>query len=148
MPTVLFRERLYPSLGVNLALALSAPMVYLAALPINPVLGVVLGVAVPSVLIVAANLLSPVITLDGDVLRVGKMQLPTSELGPAKVYSGEEARFERGPGLSPGSQRLFRGDIDKVVKIPVTDPDDPTEYVLFSCRRGEDLAVALGADRT
>lgn len=146
MPTASFRERLYPSLGANLALGLSGPMVFLAALPINQLLSWVLGISVPIALIAVANLVAPVIELDERQLKVGKMRLPLSALGKISVYKGEEARHERGPGLNPATQRLFRGDIDAVVRVEVMDPHDPTDFVLFSSRRGEELAVALGAD--
>lgn len=148
MPTASFRERLYPSLGVNLALALSSPMVFLAALPINQTLSWVLGITVPAALIALANLSSPVIELKDSVLRVGRMKLPLEVLGALEIHTGEKARYERGPGLSPATQRLFRGDIDQVVKVEVLDPRDPTDFLLFSSRRGEELAVALAADRT
>ena len=75
------------------------------------------------------------------------MKLPRSVLGTAEAFSKDEARFQRGPGLSPGTQRLFRGDIDSVVKIKIEDPKDPTDFVLFSSRRAQELVSALNADR-
>lgn len=92
--------------------------------------------------------LAPKIVLTDQTLLVGKMVLPLSVLGEATFLEGDQAIFERGPGLSPGSQRLFRGDISSVVKIMITDENDPTEYVLFSSRKGADLVSALDANRT
>lgn len=122
-------------------------MVFLASLPISEPLAYVLALAVPITLISLAIMTSPVIELDESRLVVGRMQLPIEILGPATSFSGEEARFERGPGLSHLSQRLFRGDIDGVVRVEISDPKDPTDYVIFSSRRAAELAVALGADR-
>lgn len=122
-------------------------MVFLAALPISETLSWLLGVSVPIFLMVLANLLSPVIELTDSNLKVGRMTLPISVLGAAEVFEGEAARAQRGPDLSPGSQILFRGDIDKLVKIQIIDPADPTDFVVFSSRRAEALAIALGADR-
>jgi hypothetical protein len=123
-------------------------MVLLATLPFSQPLAFVLAVVVPAGLLAGAFFLAPIIELDEDHLRVGKMQIPRSALGKAEYFEDEAARIERGPGLSPGSQRLFRGDIVPVVKIWITDPEDPTEYLLFSSRRGGELVSALGANRT
>ena len=123
-------------------------MVFLAALPINETLSWVLGISVPATLILLANLSAPVIELSDSALRVGKMKLPLTIIGKVEVHAGDQARYERGPGLSAATQRLFRGDIDQVVKIEVLDPQDPTDFLLFSSRRGEELAIALAANRT
>ena len=123
-------------------------MVLLGALPFSQTLGVVLAVAVPFALISIAFATSPKIILLEDSLLVGRMKLPLAALGRAEHHTQDAARFEKGPGLSPGSQRLFRGDIEPVVKIFVVDPSDPTEYLLFSSRKGAELVSALDANRT
>ena len=122
-------------------------MVLLAALPFSAGLAATLAVAVPTVLVGLSFLLAPRILLQAEVLQVGKMRIPVKALGKAEFFDGDEAAFERGPGLSPGSQRLFRGDIKSVVKIQIVDPSDPTEYILFSSRKGKELVSALDADR-
>ena len=107
-----------------------------------------LAVAVPVGLISFFVARSPRIEINNEHLSVGRMRVPITALGQAQAFVGEQARFERGPGLSPGTQRLFRGDIDGVVKIAVTDSSDPTDYLLFSTRRGEELVSALRANLT
>ena len=143
-----FFERLHPSIGTVMALMLSGPMVLLAALPFSSVLAIVLALIVPLGLILVVIVTAPTLSLKGDELKVGRMRIPVAALGEAQFFDGEAARFERGPGLSPGSQRLFRGDIATVVRIEIVDPSDPTEYVLFSSRRGKELVSALDANRT
>ena len=143
-----FFERLHPSIGTVMALLLSGPMVLLAALPFSSELAIVLAVTVPLGLIALVVLSAPTLSIQSGELRVGRMRIPLAALGEAKSLGGEAARFERGPGLSPGSQRLFRGDIRDVVRIEIVDPSDPTEYVLFSSRRGRELVSALDANRT
>jgi hypothetical protein len=123
-------------------------MVLLAALPFDQGLAVVLAIAVPTLLIGLGFAVSPKVELQGDTLVVGSMRIPVQALGEAKFFDGEQAAFERGPGLSPGSQRLFRGDIKSVVRIEIVDPQDPTEYVLFSSRKGAELVSALDANRS
>ena len=143
-----FFERLHPSIGTVMALMLSGPMVLLAALPFSSALAIVLALIVPLGLILVVIVTAPTLSLQGDELKVGRMRIPLTALGEAQFFDGEAARFERGPGLSPGSQRLFRGDIAAVVRIEIVDPSDPTEYVLFSSRRGKELVSALDANRT
>ena len=125
---------------------LSSPMVLLATIPFSQQLATVLAIAVPVGLIFIFVSRAPMIEMHGDELVVGRMRLPLSALGSAEHFQGDRARFERGPGLSPGSQRLFRGDIDGVVKINITDPQDPTDYLLFSSRKGAELVSALRAN--
>ena len=143
-----FFERLHPSIGTVMALMLSGPMVLLAALPFSSALAMVLALTVPLGLIVFVFLTAPTLSLQDAELKIGRMRIPVAALGEAQFFEGEAARFERGPGLSPGSQRLFRGDIAAVVRIGIADPSDPTEYVLFSTRRGKELVSALDANRT
>jgi hypothetical protein len=125
------------------ALLLSSPMVLLAAIPFSAWLAYLLAVAVPLGLIGFFIWRAPRIVLADGVLEAGRMRVPLKALGEAEHFRGEQARFERGPGLSPGAQVLFKGDIDAVVKIHVTDPSDPTNYLLLSTRKGEELVSAL-----
>lgn len=148
MSKVLFRERLFPGPGIHLALMLSAPMVYLAALPISEVLALALGILVPAALIAVVNLRAPSVVLTDQMLSAGPMQIPLRAIGTVEVFSGEPARVQRGPSLSANSQLLFRGDVDSLVKIEIVDSEDPTDFVLISTRRAEALAVALGANRS
>lgn len=120
----------------------------LAAIPFSAELAYVLAVVVPIALISFFFLRAPRILLDETHLRVGGMRVPLNALGEAQALLGDEARFERGPGLSPGTQRLFRGDIAGIVKISVIDETDPTDFLLFSTRKGEDLVRALRANRS
>lgn len=128
------------------ALLLSSPMVLLGAIPFSANLAYLLAITVPACLIAYFFLRAPRILLSETHLEVGKMRVPLAALGTASSHTGDEARFERGPGLSPGTQRLFKGDIDGVVKIAVIDENDPTDYLLFSTRKGEKLVSALRAD--
>ena len=146
MPNTEFFERLTPSPGTLLALSLSAPMVLLAALPFSFAIALLLAILTPTLLISLSIVMAPKIQLANDELRVGRMVIPLSALGKAEAFSGEEARLERGPRLSTNSQRLFRGDIGSVVKIAVVDQEDPTDYLIFSTRKGLELVGAISAN--
>ena len=43
---------------------------------------------------------------------------------------------------------MFRGWVDPVLRVAVTDPDDPVPYWLVSTRRPEELRAAIEAERT
>ncbi len=50
-------------------------------------------------------------------------------------------------GLDARAWTVVRGWIDPVVRIPLSDPDDPVPYWLVSTRRPEQLVAALDEAR-
>lgn len=146
VPTPIFEERLNPSTSVVLALSLSGPMMLLAALPFGLPLAMTLAIVVPIALISGAFYIAPRI-LVGKALERGKFKIPLEAISSAESFTGEEARLQRGPKLDARARLAIRGDIDPVVKVNLSDPLDPTPYVLISTRRPEELVAALGADR-
>jgi hypothetical protein len=97
-------------------------------------------------LILGSFYLSPVIRVSHNLSR-GTFEIPIQVLGSAEIFTGEEARLERGPRLDARAKLAIRGDIDQVVKIQVLDAGDPTPYILVSTRRPEELVAALRANR-
>jgi hypothetical protein len=140
-----YRERLWPAPWLYFATALVIPASLLVFLPINLLAGI--GVAV--VLYVGCVLLllaaSPRITVAGDELTAGRARIPLALIGSAEAFSGDEARAERGTRLDARAWLLIRGWVDPVVRIQITDPQDPTPYWLVSSRRPAELAAALKA---
>ncbi len=144
---LVFEERLLPAPTTYLALSLSAPMVALAALPFGFELALILGVSVPALLFALASFLAPSISLSDTQLRAGSFALPREVIGEVRVLDAQEARFERGPGLNANARMLLRGDIPTMIKLEISDSNDPTPYVLISTRKAEALASALRANR-
>jgi len=144
--TTSYFERLYPSVGFLLALALSAPLVLLSVLPVSQSVAIILAVLVPVALIFLSIFSAPTIKVSENI-RVGRINVPLSALGEAVGLEGEQMKMERGPGLSPAAQFLIRGDIKSMIKVPVTDPNDPTAYLLISTRKPLELASAINAHR-
>lgn len=147
VPTPIFEERLSPSVSVVLALSLSGPMMLLAALPFGLPLALTLAIVVPIVLIASAFLISPKIVVSSELQR-GRFRIPLDVISKAELFVGEEARLERGPRLDARARLAIRGDIDAVVKVQLSDPLDPTPYVVISTRRPEQLVAALSANRS
>ena len=64
-----------------------------------------------------------------DELRAGDARLP----------------LRHGPQLDPTAFLLHRGWVGPLLRIEVTDPDDPTPYWVISVREPEKLAAVLSA---
>ncbi|GAA2245900.1 membrane protein [Streptomyces ruber] len=84
----------------------------------------------------------------GDVLVAGEAKIPVSALGDAEVLDPEEARAWRMHKADPRAFMLLRAYVPWAVRVPVTDPEDPTPYLYLSTREPERLAAALEAART
>jgi hypothetical protein len=138
-------ERLYPSVGFLVALSLSAPLVLLSVLPVNQTGAIVMAGLVPIGLILLSIFSAPTIQISENI-RVGRINVPLTALGEAYGLEGERMKTERGPSLSPAAQFVIRGDIKYMVKVAVTDPNDPTAYLLISTRNPAELASAINAN--
>ncbi|GAB4069477.1 hypothetical protein GCM10028777_31500 [Angustibacter speluncae] len=145
---VLHQERLWPSPGWWVVVALGAAMAGAAVLPVGvlvvaPVALVVLAACAAGLVAASAR----VVVADGE-LRAGPARVPVGLLGEAVALRGEQARHARGPGLDARAFLVLRGWVDPVVRVELVDPQDPTPYWLVSTRRPDDLVRALEAART
>lgn len=144
---VAFSERVLPAPTTYLALALSVPMVLLAALPFGLELAVVVSTLVGLSLTALVTVLAPKIEVSNGLLTAGRFAIPLEIIGDAKALDAEESRFARGPGLNANARLMLRGDVPNLVKVEISDVNDPTPYILISSRRGEELVGALRANR-
>ncbi|WP_442575695.1 DUF3093 domain-containing protein [Microbacterium sp. F51-2R] len=142
-----FRERLSPSLWVLVSAAVVAPMAALVFAPINTTVSLIAGVAVGVLFVSLLIVWSPVVAVEGGMLRAGRARIPVELLGTPVALTGEEARTARGPALDPKSWHVIRGGIDGVVVVPVTDEDDPTPTWVVSSRTPDRLAAAIRRDQ-
>jgi hypothetical protein len=126
-------------------MGLSAPLVLLSVLPVSQTGAIVLAVLVPVGLVLLSIISAPTIQVSENI-RVGRINVPLTALGEALGLEGERMKSERGPGLSPAAQFVIRGDIKYMVKVAVTDPNDPTAYLLISTRNPAELASAINAN--
>ena len=147
MPTNSYLERLYPSVGFFIAISLSAPLVLLSVLPVSQSGAVVMAGLVPVALVLLSIFSAPTIQITENI-RAGRINVPLSALGEAFGLEGDQMKTERGPGLSPAAQFVIRGDIKFMVKVRVTDPNDPTAYLLISTINPSGLASAINANRS
>jgi DUF3093 family protein len=81
--------------------------------------------------------------VDGE-LRAGDATLPLRYVGHVDVVPREGKQEALGPELDPTAHLVHRPWIGQVVRIEVTDPDDPTPYWIVSVRDAPGLVAALG----
>lgn len=138
-----YRERLSPSLWTIVAAAVVAPMAALVFVPLDTsvslAVGVIVAVAVVWVLIAA----SPVVRVADGELHAGVAHIDAAWLGTPIVLTGDDAREGRGPGLDARAWHLIRGGLDGLVRVPLTDPDDPVTEWVISSRTPDRLAAAI-----
>lgn len=138
-----YRERLAPSLWLLVSAAVLAPMIALTLVPITATLALLIGVLAALAVIGLLVAGSPVVSVEGSVLRAGRAHIDVQWLGEPIVLSGEEARNARGPGLPASGWYLIRGGIDGLLVLPNIDPDDPVSSWTISTRTPDRLAAAI-----
>ncbi|SDC45002.1 DUF3093 domain-containing protein [Actinokineospora iranica] len=83
---------------------------------------------------------------DGE-LWVADAHLPLEFAGEMTAFTAKDKRHALGAHLDPAAFVQHRGWIGPVVRVRVTDPDDPTPYWVFSVRDPQRLAAAMRAER-
>lgn len=78
-----------------------------------------------------------------DELLVGKARLPRRFVGEVDVVDREHKRKALGPELDPAAFVVHRGWVGPIVRVHLTDPEDPTPYWVFSTRKPEAVAELL-----
>lgn len=143
--TVLYTEKLWPSAWIwVVVVGLSGAGILMFA-PISLGVGITAAVVLFAIMTIMLVLSTPTIAVTADTLRVGRATIERRFVGSVEAFHKDEATAERGPRLNGLAFMCFRGWIDAVVKIEITDPSDRTPYWLASSRRPEDLVAALTA---
>jgi hypothetical protein len=143
----LYRERLWATPWLFIATLLVIPAVMLVFAPINLTVGVVLSLLFYAAIVVALVVSAPTIRVTEEELIAGSARIPLGLTGEPVAFTGDAATLQRGQRLDARAWLLIRGWIKPVVKVPVTDPDDPTPYWLLSTRNPDQLVRVLGEAR-
>jgi hypothetical protein len=112
-----------------------------------PLLGGLVG-GTAAAAVAASSYGSVRIRVVGDALIAGEAKVPVSALGEPEILDPEEARAWRTHKADARAFMLLRAYIPTAIRIPVTDPSDPTPYLDLSTREPERLAAALESART
>jgi hypothetical protein len=131
-----------------LAALLLLPAIYIICLPLTaPVIGGAIAVLVTAVVEVLLVLTAPIVAVRDGQLVAGAARIPVGLTGDAEPFRGPDATAARGTQLDARAYTMFRGWVDPVLRVAVTDPDDPVPYWLVSTRRPEELRAAIEAER-
>ena len=98
--TVLYQERLWPSPWIWLLVLGFAGASIVTFAPIDIVIGYVAAAVVAVVLTVLLILSTPRIVVTPETLTVGKATIERRFLGAVSMHTGEDATYQRGPGLN------------------------------------------------
>jgi Protein of unknown function (DUF3093) len=79
----------------------------------------------------------------GGELAVGPASVPLGHVGHVDIVPRPGKQEAMGPQLDPAAYIMHRGWVGPLVRVEITDPQDPTPYWIFSCRRPEALQAAL-----
>lgn len=138
-----YRERVLPSYA-NLALPLLLfPSVFAVMLPIDEFLA--LPVAAICTLAFATLLVSsaPVVVLTETEFSAKGATIETKFLGKAEVIPRDRVFAELGTNLDARAWLSIQASIKGLVKVEITDPNDPTPYWMISTRNPERLAKLI-----
>jgi hypothetical protein len=79
----------------------------------------------------------------GGELWVGHAHVPLRFVGDVEMVDPKNKRRALGPELDPAAYLLHRAWVGPMLRVRLTDPDDPTPYWIFSTRQPEQLAELL-----
>lgn len=143
-----YRETLWPSPWVIIALALVVPATMLVLAPVSLAAGIIGAVVLYGGCLALAFGTAPRIQVSETSLSVGKASIPLEFIGEVVVYAGPEATAQLRTKLDARAWLMIRGWVHTLVKVEVVDPRDPTPYWLLSSRRPQALADAIAVART
>ncbi|WP_448810216.1 DUF3093 domain-containing protein [Agromyces bauzanensis] len=142
-----YREKLWPTPWIYIASLLLVPASMLVLAPVSLPAGIATGVILYLAVIGSLSLTAPVIEVQDGMLRAGRAEISLAHTGEAVAAFDSDARIERGTGLDARAFLVIRGWVQPLVKVPITDPTDPTPYWLVSSRRPNELAAAINGSR-
>jgi len=108
------------------------------------VITIVLGVLL---VLILGSYGSARLTVEGGEFRAARAHIPLEHLGAAEALDPGATRLAMGPGADARAFLVVRPYLKRSVRVPVTDPADPTPYWLVGSRHPEALAEALNTSR-
>jgi hypothetical protein len=137
-----FQEWQLPNAGSFLANLIVFPSFWLVSAPINPDFGWWFAGVTTLLSVLIRILVSKRIIVTGDRLSIGKASIPLSAIGAVTEIEPENQFAEKGPLLDARAYLALKS-LNGLVKVDISDKNDPTPYLLISTRRPKDLAKSL-----
>ncbi|MCW4459593.1 DUF3093 domain-containing protein [Microbacterium sp. MPKO10] len=143
----IYNERLWPAKWIPWALLLVIPATLLVLQPVSWLVGAITGPILYLACLALWILSASTLAVEDGTLRAGRATIDTQFLGEAEAIYADDAFAARGRDLDPRAWLVIRGGVKDVVRVPVTDQDDPTPYWLLSTRSADALAAAINDAR-
>lgn len=143
--TTLYREFQIANVSSFLPNLLVAPAVWLVFAPINDQIGLVSSIVLTLASIAIRIVTTRTIEVTPISLRIGNALIPRKALGKAVSVATQDQFTERGSNLDSRAFLALKSGLPGLVKIEVTDDEDPTPYLLISTRRAGELVDLLNA---
>lgn len=140
---VFYAERVLPGIASFLPTLLVFPTFWLAFAPINTPIGATAGVLATALVVGLIIYASPTITVTKETIRVGKARINLSLTGKLEIISEHESFAEKGPKLDSRAFLALQSSVKGLIKLEITDQNDPTPYWLFSSKSPENLISAI-----
>jgi hypothetical protein len=141
--TTLYREFQIANVSSFLPNLLVAPAVWLVFAPINDQIGLVSSIVLTLASIAIRIVTTRTIEVTPLSLRIGNALIPRKALGKAVSVATQDQFTERGSNLDSRAFLALKSGLPGLVKIEVTDDEDPTPYLLISTRRASELVDLL-----
>lgn len=142
-PAALYRERLWPSPWLYVALLLLAPAGAMATFPLFAAAAIPVGIGLYVLIAGIITTLSPLVSVEGGMLHAATAKIPVTHLGEMQHLGPNALRRAIGTELDARAHLMIRGWIHQGLRIEVTDPNDPTPYWIVTTRNIEKLARAI-----
>lgn len=142
----IYREKVHAAVWVYASTALVIPASLIVFLPINVWVGIGVALTLYGLIVLALVASAPLIEVTETHFTAGRARIERALVGDATPFTGPQATLERGQRLDARAWLVIRGWVDGVVRVDISDPEDPTPYWLVSTRRPDELAAALRAN--
>lgn len=102
------------------------------------------AITVPVVVVVLVRMGRTRVRVEDGELRVGGASLPLRHAGRTEIVPAAGKQVALGPELDPTAFMVHRPWVGPLLRVEVTDAEDPTPYWVFSVRHPEALVAAMG----
>ncbi|HUH53691.1 MAG TPA: DUF3093 domain-containing protein [Microbacteriaceae bacterium] len=140
---VVFKEKIWPSLGMYLATLLIIPAMTVLIMPFSRSNGIFIGIALYLLIIATFTFTAPKVVLTKHTLSAGRGHIERQFLGSAVALDRIAYRQEIGRKLDARAFLAMSGWAKTGIKVEVVDPTDPTPYWIISTRKPAELVKAL-----
>lgn len=143
-----YRERVTPPLWVFLLTLLLVPTSLIVFMPIDLILGWVCAIVLVIGACAALWLASPTIRVEGGHLQAGRARIPLTELGAAEAFDKVGGRRLLGVEFDAAAYHSTAPWALRMVRVEVTDAEDPTTSWVLSSRKPDQLVAVLSETAT